>query len=272
MRTAVSFVSVTQSFNTTSSMGRLTLNVLLSFAQFEREVTAERIRDKIAASKKKGMWMGGTVPLGYDSVNKKLVPNDNEARIVRRLFELYREHRSLRAVQEQAMVLGLKTKLRLASRSGRSSGRADFSCGHLKTILSNPLYVGRIRHRREIYEGQHEAIVDEALFSEVQDLLKSRSPAVSPAPPQQDVHLLTGILFDDTGERLSPSHASKSGRRYRYYISESLMRGRKEQATSTGRIPASRLDPVVVDAVLKLLRSRSDLLRMLGASLLLRNR
>ena len=257
---SVSFVSVTQSFNTTSSMGRLTLNVLLSFAQFEREVTAERIRDKIAASKKKGMWMGGMVPLGYDSVNKKLVVNHDEAVTVRKLFDLHRQEKSIRAVQERARVLGLKTKHRMAARSGRSSGRSEFSCGHLRTILSNPIYVGRIRHRGQIYDGQHEAIIDDVTFSEVQDLLKDRSNPSTTLPSQDDMHLLTGILFDANGDRLSPTHATKSGRRYRYYVSNGLMKGRKAKSATDWRIPTSRLDPVVVYAVLKLLRSRSGLL------------
>ena len=154
----VSFVSVTQSFNTTSSMGRLTLNVLLSFAQLEREVTAERIRDKIAASKKKGMWMGGMVPLGYDNVNKKLVVHQDEAITLRKLFDLYREEKSIPAVRKRASALGLKTKHRVAARNGRASGRSDFTCGHLKTIHSNPLYIGRIRHRGQTYDGQHEPV------------------------------------------------------------------------------------------------------------------
>jgi site-specific DNA recombinase len=257
---SVSFVSVTQSFNTTSSMGRLTLNVLLSFAQFEREVTAERIRDKIAASKKKGMWMGGMVPLGYDSVNKKLVVNQDEAVTVRKLFDLYREEKSIRAVQDRAQVLGLKTKHRVAARNGRSSGRSDFSCGHLRTILSNPLYVGRIRHRGQTFDGQHEAIIDDAIFAEVQDLLKDGARHSTTLSSQDDMHLLTGILFDETGKRLSPSHATKSGRRYRYYISGELMRGRKIKSGTDWRIPTSRLDPIVVDAILAFLRSRSGLL------------
>jgi len=260
----VSFVSVTQSFNTTSSMGRLTLNVLLSFAQFEREVTAERIRDKIAASKRKGMWMGGMVPLGYDSVNKKLVVNQDEAVTVRKLFDLYRQEKSIRAVQERAQVLGLKTKQRIAARSGRSSGRTDFSCGHLRTILSNPIYVSRIRHRGQTYDGQHEAIIDDDIFSEVQELLKKGSNPSTTLPRPDDMHLLTGILFDENGERLSPSHATKSGRRYRYYVSNGLMKGRKTKSRSHWRIPTSRLDPVVVDTVLKFLRSHSGLLSALG--------
>ena len=155
----VSFVSVTQQFNTTTSMGRLTLNVLLSFAQFDREVTGERIRDKIAASKQKGMWMGGAVPLGYDAVNRKLRINEEEAKTVRLLFELYLRLGSVQQLQEECQRLGLRTKLRTML-DGRMSGGTAFSRGHLYSLLSNPIYIGRIPHKGRSYEGEHEAIID----------------------------------------------------------------------------------------------------------------
>ena len=157
----VSFVSVTQAFNTTTSMGRLTLNVLLSFAQFEREVTAERIRDKIAASKKKGMWMGGLTPLGYDSLEKRLIINDAEAEIVRHLFALYLEHRNVRLVKAEADRLGLRTKPRKPN-NGRSKGNLPFTRGHLYKLLSNPLYAGLVAHKGQHHDGQHAAIIDRA--------------------------------------------------------------------------------------------------------------
>src|SRR5206468_9018381 len=155
----VSFVSVTQQFNTTSSMGRLTLNVLLSFAQFEREVTGERIRDKIAASKKKGMWMGGNVPLGYDASERTLVINSAEAETVRRLFALYRKLGCVRRVKEEADRLGLSTK-RSTTASGIGRGGRSFSRGHIYNLLSNPIYSGEIAHKGQLYPGQHPAVID----------------------------------------------------------------------------------------------------------------
>ena len=169
----VSFVSVTQQFNTTTSMGRLTLNVLLSFAQFEREVTAERIRDKIAASKKKGMWMGGLPPLGFDVQDKKLVVNDAEARTVRLLFDLYLELRSVRQLKIEADLRGLTTKRRL--RSGTSTGGKSFTRGHLYQLLSNPLYVGEVAHKGETYPGQHLAIIDRETWEAVQRQIASNA-------------------------------------------------------------------------------------------------
>ena len=170
----VSFVSVTQQFNTTTSMGRLTLNVLLSFAQFEREVTSERIRDKIAASKQKGMWMGGAVPLGYDAVNRKLRINAEEAKTVRLLFELYLKLGSVRQLQEECQRLGLRTKLRTML-DGRRSGGTAFSRGHLYLILSNPIYIGRIPHKGRSYEGEHEAIIDAETWDKVQAQLATNA-------------------------------------------------------------------------------------------------
>src|SRR5690349_12122252 len=167
---AVSFVSVTQQFNTTSSMGRLTLNVLLSFAQFEREVTGERIRDKIAASKKKGMWMGGNVPLGYDADERALVINPAEAETVRRIFALYRELGCVRRVKEEADRLGLKTKRRTMS-NGAERGGKPFSRGHLSQLLANPIYTGRIAHKGQLYPGQHPALIDDETWTAVRQQL-----------------------------------------------------------------------------------------------------
>ena len=164
----VSFVSVTQQFNTTTSMGRLTLNVLLSFAQFEREVTAERIRDKIAASKKKGMWMGGLPPLGYDVREKQLVVNPAEAETVQKLFQLYLQIGSVRKLKEEIDRLGIVAKIRRQA-DGRLVGGKPFSRGHLYALLSNPLYIGKIRHRQALYEGRHEAILDAETFETAQE-------------------------------------------------------------------------------------------------------
>src|SRR5215813_5127332 len=165
---SVSFVSVTQQFNTTSSMGRLTLNVLLSFAQFERDVTGERIRDKIAASKKKGMWMGGNVPLGYDASERTLVINPAEAETVRRIFSLYRELGCVRRVKDEADRLGLHTKRR-ATANGAERGGAAFSRGHLYRVLSNPIYPGQIAHKGQLYPGQHPALIDHETWTAVRD-------------------------------------------------------------------------------------------------------
>ena len=218
-RAGASFVSVTQSFNTATSMGRLTLNVLLSFAQFEREVTAEHIRDKIAASKKKGLWMGGNVPLGYEADGRTLKINEQEASIIRLIYDLYLQRGPVRAVKQELDQRGLKTPVRVAS-TGRSSGGLPFGIGHLHYILSNPVYAGRTRHKDKVYDGQHEAIIDEDTWTRVQQLLEGKAwngsvrtrIAKHPSP-------LVGKLFDETGDRLTPSHANKQDARYRYYVS-----------------------------------------------------
>src|SRR5690242_3176627 len=170
----VSFVSVTQQFNTTSSMGRLTLNVLLSFAQFEREVTGERIRDKIAASKKKGMWMGGNVPLGYDASERTLVINPAEAETVRCIFALYGELGCVRRVKEEADRLGLRTKCTTTA-NGTERGGKPFSRGHLYTLLSNPIYTGRIAHKGELHPGQQPPLIDDETWVAVRDQLAANT-------------------------------------------------------------------------------------------------
>lgn len=214
----VSFVSVTQQFNTTTSMGRLTLNVLLSFAQFEREVTAERIRDKIAASKKKGMWMGGPVPLGYDVQDRKLLVNETEAVTVRRIFDLYLETGSVRLLKHACERQGIVSKVR-HMKTGRVSGGVPLGRGNLYQMLSNPIYVGRIPHRGETYPGQHEAIIDESVWEAVQTQLSDNAVARRYGTNAKSPSLLKGLVYDEAGDLLSPTHAVKSGRRYRYYVS-----------------------------------------------------
>ena len=252
-----SFVSVTQSFNTSTSMGRLTLNVLLSFAQFEREVTAERIRDKIAASKKKGLWMGGPVPLGYEPDGRTLKIIDEEAGIVRTLFDLYLQHGSIKAVKQHADCIGPRTRPRTAKsarafvrnegdgREGnnpidglsdtdsvavgqprRNGGDVPFELSHIHYILTNPTYAGRIRHHAKIHDGQHPAIIEPSTWDEVQERLKAsaargrgRSGSGSKTSP------LASKLIDETGDRLTPTHANKKGRRYRYYVSNRMITG-----------------------------------------------
>jgi site-specific DNA recombinase len=254
-RAGASFVSVTQSFNTATSMGRLTLNVLLSFAQFEREVTAERIRDKIAASKKKGLWMGGNVPLGYEADGRTLKINEEEARIIRLIYDLYLQRGPVRAVKQELDQRGLKTPVRTAS-TGRRSGGVPFGIGHLHYILSNPVYAGRTGTRTRSYDGQHEAIIDEETWTRVQQLLEGKAwngsirkrRAKHPSP-------LVGKLFDETGDRLTPSHANKQGVRYRYYVSNRLLKMPKRRATDGWRLPALELEKTISDAVADHLRT-----------------
>src|SRR5437660_2341857 len=218
----VSFVSVTQQFNTTSSMGRLTLNVLLSFAQFEREVTGERIRDKIAASKKKGMWMGGNPPLGYDASERALVINPAEAETVRRIFALYRELGGVRRVKDQADRLGLRTK-RSTTAKGAERGGTSFSRGHIYRLLSNPIYTGQIAHKGQLYPGQHPSLIDDETWTAVRDQLAAHAGDHRRRAKAAEPSLLAGLLVDANGERLTPSHAVKKGRRYRYYVSAALI-------------------------------------------------
>ncbi len=214
----VSFVSVTQQFNTTTSMGRLTLNMLLSFAQFEREVTGERIRDKIAASKKKGLWMGGNVPLGYEADGRTLKIVPEEAETVRTLFRLYGDLRSAWKVKQQADRLGLRTKLR-TFKDGRTSGGMPFRNGHVHRILHNPLYIGQIQHKGVIHEGQHEAIIDLETWEATRIGRSTESERRGLRRARPIPYPLRGKLFDETGTPLATNHATKSGRRYRYYIS-----------------------------------------------------
>ncbi len=248
----VSFVSVTQQFNTANSMGRLTLNVLLSFAQFEREVTAERIRDKIAASKKKGMWMGGVVPLGYDAKNKELHIDNIEADIVRTLFQLYLKYKSVRIVKIEADNLGLVTK----------RGNA-FSRGHLYQLLRNPIYTGDVFHKGKIYPGQHRAIVARDTWNTVQTLLTSNAVERSSPTNNKQLNLFTGLIFDADGETISPAYTSKKGRRYRYYVSKNLVH--KTQGTKDGwRLPAKTLEDTVVKTLLDFLGDEARLIKELG--------
>ena len=258
-RHKVSFVSVTQQFNTTTSMGRLTLNVLLSFAQFEREVTSERIRDKIAASKKKGMWMGGPVPMGYRVDAKRLVVEPKEAATVRQLFDLYLELGSAPLLKERVDELGLVTPKR-RTRKGHS-GEKPFSLGHLYWILSNPVYVGSVHHHGNSWPGQHEAIIEANIWEAVQKKLKDNKIAAKTKGSHKS--LLTGLLFDETGDRLSPSHAVKAGRRYRYYISRRLVQGRRKDQTA-GRLPAAELEKAVLAFLADLLRDGPRLAGLIG--------
>lgn len=257
----VSFVSVTQQFNTTSSMGRLTLNVLLSFAQFEREVTAERIRDKIAASKKRGKWMGGLPPLGYDNINKKLVVNETEAAKVRQLFDLYLELGNVDDLKVRADQLGLRTKQRIAC-DNHMRGGLPMSRGYLYQLLSNPVYTGRVKHHDKTYEGEHSAIIGDDIWSKVQGRLGQNAPQRRNARNRTSSHLLKGLVFDETGDRLSPVHTSKKGQMYRYYVSSRLVHN-KVKDEDAWRLAADAFEHVVKDALSALFKDQAGLVDML---------
>ena len=245
------FVSVTQSFNTATSMGRLTLHMLLSFAQFEREVTAERIRDKVAASKRKGLWMGGRVPLGYEKDERTLRINEAEAETVRTLYALYRKHGTLRQVKAEADRLGLRTKQRIAADGARTGG-LPFRRGHLHYLLTNPLYAGRIRHQRRVYEGQHSSIIAPELWDAVQAQLQAGTakPRRRTTKGRTAPSPLAGKLFDETGDRLTPSHTKKkSGQRLRYYVSQRLIQHSGQNDLSGWRLPAPMLEKTVVHLI-----------------------
>jgi site-specific DNA recombinase len=234
----VSFVAVTQQFNTTTSMGRLTLNVLLSFAQFEREVTGERIRDKIAASKQKGIWMGGLVPIGYDVCDRRLVINQAEAETVREIFRRYLELGSVRLLMEYLNSCGIRSKVRVA-KNGRRCGGNLFSRGALYELLSNPIYLGEIRHKGVRYPGLHEPTAD-GEWDNTQRLLRSHAARRATGASKSGASPLTGKLFDESGLSLTPSHAVKGERRYRYYVSRNLLKGIRASGQCGWRLPARR--------------------------------
>ncbi|MEX2613155.1 MAG: recombinase family protein, partial [Gaiellaceae bacterium] len=256
----VTFVSVTQSFNTTTSMGRLTLNILLSFAQFEREVTGERIRDKIAASKQKGMWMGGFVPLGYEARDRTLIINEAEAETVRTIFQLYLASGNVRDVEAEVARRGLRTRPRPTGGERMRGGR-PFSRGHIYRILSNPLYIGEIAHKGSRYPGQHPAIIDRGIFDAVQARLRENTRGRRGRANTRESSLLSGLLFDETGNRFTGTHAVKNGRRYRYYVATAREAGKGSPVV---RLSASAIEPVVVRQVAGLLRQAGRLIDELG--------
>jgi site-specific DNA recombinase len=242
-----SFVSVTQSFNTSSSMGRLTLNVLLSFAQFERELIGERVRDKIAASKRKGLWVGGPVPLGYAAVDKKVVVVPAEAEAVRTIFERYLELGSVRTLAEDLAGRGIRSKPRQLS-NGRTIGGGSFGVGALAYLLKNRFYVGEVAYRGEVHRGGHAPILDRALFATVQTKLAAQAVARR-CRLRGSAALLTGRLFDERGNRMSPSHTNKAGARYRYYVSRAVLQNKLQAAGSIGRVPGPEIEALVMAAL-----------------------
>ena len=243
----VSFVSVTQQFNTTTSMGRLTLNVLLSFAQFEREVTSERIRDKISASKRKGLWVGGMVPLGYDTKGRKITVNEAEAERVRTIFRSYLKLGSLNLLMAELRKRSIVSKIRKL-RTGEKVGGIPFTRGPLAHLLRNRFYIGEIHFKGEVLQGEQPAILDRDLFEAVQVKLSEQATNYT-ATRMQSSALLTGRIFDDRGNRMSPSHARKGNTKYRYYLSSALFNGAADCAGSVRRVPATDIEALVIKSV-----------------------
>ena len=243
-----SFVSVTQQFNTTTSMGRLTLNILLSFAQFEREVIGERIRDKIAASKKKGMWMGGIPPLGYRAQDGKLVVIESEAEVVGSIFRRYAELGSVRLLKDELEARAIKSKL-WTTASGRRVGGKPFSRGALYLVLQNRLYRGEIVHNGQSHRGEHAPIIDQPLWDAVQAHLAANTSERNSGTRTRPPSLLAGMLFDGHGNRMTPTHATKQGRRYRYYVSRPLITNDQTNGSAGLRIPAEEIEQAVTSRI-----------------------
>jgi DNA invertase Pin-like site-specific DNA recombinase len=258
-KAGASFVSVTQSFNTTTSMGRLTLNMLLSFAQFEREVTAERIRDKIAASKARGMWMGGNPPLGYKPDGRSLAVVEEHASLVRHVFEQYRLVGNVRLVADQLAEHGIEVPQRQAL-TGRMMGGRRFARGQLYRLLSNPIYIGEIHHGDQVHAGKHEPILDRETWSEVQRLLADNRQGQRCGKRARSPSLLAGTIVDEEGEPLVATHAVKGKQRYRYYVSRALQHGTSAR-TDGMRIPAAEIEAAVIDL---LATSLDDVLSLLA--------
>jgi len=254
----VSFVAVTQQFNTTSSMGRLTLNVLLSFAQFEREVTGERIRDKIAASKRKGIWMGGTVPLGYNVDDRRLVINGAEAEVVRQIYQRYLELGSVRLLKQELDQRGVASKVRLSQKGSKSGGK-NFSRGALYELLSNPIYIGEIRHKGERHPGQHEAVMEPNMWEQAQQHLRTGARRDREATTRASTSPLVGKVFDESGEPLYAQGAANGGRRYRYFVSRALVRGTTADVKRGWRVPAPELERAVLTALRSVLADQAAL-------------
>lgn len=248
----VSFVSVTQSFNTSNSMGRLMLNVLLSFAQYERELTSERIRDKFAASCKQGIWMGGNLPLGYDAVDRKLLINEDEAKVIRCIYHRFLEVESATQVARDMNEAGFKTKT-WVSESGKLHKGRKFSKKTIERILQNPIYAGKIKHKENVYEGQHKAIIGQKIWDAVQSTFNRKDRMIMPASRVTTPPLLKGVIRCGCCESaMTPTYTSKKGRRYRYYLCSGKARGANENCP-VGRVSAAQIENVVTKYILKIL-------------------
>jgi DNA invertase Pin-like site-specific DNA recombinase len=257
-KACTSFVSITQSFNTTTSMGRLTLNMLLSFAQFEREVTAERIRDKIAQSKARGMWMGGTPPIGYRPDGRSLAIVEEQASLIRQIFNRYAELGNVRLLAEELEDAGICSPVRSAA-TGRAFGGRPFSRGHLYRILSNPIYIGRIDHGGRSHQANHPSIVEQELWDQVQDILAANKNGTR-GPGVREASLLAGKLFDDRGVPMIATHACKGKVRYRYYVSRDLHHSGDARTSEGWRLPAREIEPLVRARIVALLNDPIELL------------
>jgi DNA invertase Pin-like site-specific DNA recombinase len=256
----VSFVSVTQAFNTTTSMGRLTLNVLLSFAQFEREVTGERIRDKVAASKKKGLWMGGFVPMGYRAKERTLIIYRDEAETIRRIFARYLALGSVSKLEAELAYNQQRTRA-FTSSGNKTWGNRPFSRGHLYYLLSNPVYIGKIVHKDEQYDGQHDAIIDQKTWNAVQAQLAANTRQHKGRIRAKEPSLLSGLLVDSKGTPLTSSHTTKGGRRYRYYVGTRTQQGQSKP----WRLPAHEIETAVTNGLRRFLDDRQGVANALGA-------
>ena len=257
-KAGASFVSITQSFNTTTSMGRLTLNMLLSFAQFEREVTGERIRDKIAASKRRSMWMGGKVPVGYLVSDRKLIVNESEARVVRCIFERYLEVGSVVELVDVLEREGYRTEVKVSA-AGQMRGGVSYSRGMLYRLLTSPVYRGMIAHKRELFTGEHEAIVSQELWDRVQAQMLGRTQGHARRLKAKDPSLLVGLIFDGIGRAMTPNHSLKGKVRYRYYVT----RPELIDGAEAWRVSAHDLEALVCERLAALLQDQASLAKTL---------
>lgn len=259
----VSFVSVTQSFNTTTSMGRLTLNVLLSFAQFEREVIGERIRDKVAASKKKGMWMGGNPMLGYDIKDRQLIINESESSIVNYIFDRYLELKSVRRLKNDLDQKNIKSKSWTTS-TGRQRHGQSYGYGALHHLLSNPVYAGYIHHKGEMFEGTHQAIIPREKWQQIQDILAENACSQRGQKKQSVKNILKGKIFDSDGTLYTPMRSNKNGKQYHYYVSQNQILDRNHPKVVIARLPAYEIETLVLDALKTEMRDTQKLSALLS--------
>lgn len=248
-----SFVSVTQSFNTSNSMGKLMLNVLLSFAQYERELTGERIRDKFESSCKKGIWMGGNLPLGYDLRNRKLIINENEAKIIKTLYREFLETGSITETARKLNQLQFTTKNWISTKGKVHKGN-KFDVKNVRNILDNPLYMGKIKHKNNIYDGQHEAIITEEVWNQAQNIFKRRDKVILPKSRITSIPLLKGLITcGNCDSKMTPNYTDKKGKKYRYYSCIKQMRD-IDSLCQIGSVSANEIEKLITERILEILR------------------